>query len=230
MINREIYKFTSIAEKWWDLDGPFKMLHNLNPLRLKFVLDNCLEKKESILDLGCGGGIFCEAAANNGFSRVCGVDLGLENIEIAQEHAKQNGFTNIEYFHSDIKEIFQSNDVQFDIITAFEVVEHCDDWRDFLNSAIRLLKPGGLFFVSTINRNVKSYFQAILAAEYVLRWVPRGTHEWKKFLKPSEIAEHLDKVDLVLKSANGIKFDILSCELIESNDLDVNYMLCFEKK
>jgi 2-polyprenyl-6-hydroxyphenyl methylase/3-demethylubiquinone-9 3-methyltransferase len=236
----EINKFTEKANEWWDPNGSFKMLHEIYPLRLIFILssialnhdidlksiDNTINNI-NILDVGCGGGILCESIAKNLInSKITGIDAGYENIQIAKEHCSQFDL-NIDYINTSL-ENFESKK-KFDVVVSLEVIEHCEDYKAFLEQLSNLLKPNGLLFLSTINRNLKSYFQAIIAAEYILKWVPKKTHEWKKFLKPSEINKVLEKENLKIKKIKGIKFDIITQSWYESNDIDVNYMLVAQK-
>jgi 2-polyprenyl-6-hydroxyphenyl methylase/3-demethylubiquinone-9 3-methyltransferase len=228
----EISKFTKIADEWWDRNGPFKMLHEINPIRLNFILDNLNDEQlESIniLDVGCGGGILCESLAKNNLknANITGIDPGFENIQIAKEHSKKSNL-NINYIDTSL-ENFES-ETKFDIVISFEVIEHCENYKTFLKQLSHLLKPNGLLFLSTINRNFKSYLQAIIAAEYILKWIPKKTHEWKKFLKPSEINRILEKENIKIQKIKGMKFDLFSQSWCECDDINVNYMLVAQKK
>ena len=231
----EINNFTSQAHQWWDEKGPFKPLHKINPVRLSFVRSEIinhfsLENTEDaqplkglkILDVGCGGGLLCEPLARLG-AQVTGLDAGQENIDIATQHAKESGLE-ITYV-CQTSEDLAATGAQFDIVTALEIVEHVADVDLFMKSCSDLVRPGGQLFMSTLNRTLKSYALGIVAAEYILRWVPKGTHQWRKFLEPAELAEHLEKQGLHLKNLQGLTLDPFSNTWNLSQDLDVNYLL-----
>ena len=224
----EINKFNNASDDWWNKHGEFKILHLINILRVEFI-HKCISstiKDQKVLDIGCGGGILCESLANND-ACVTGIDAGEDNINIAREHALTNKL-NIQY--TCVKaEDFQP-DEQYDIVCAMEVIEHTEHWNMFLDSISKFVKPGGFLFISTLNRNVKSYLLGIIAAEYVLKWVKRGTHTWSKFLKPSEISQYLDSLDFKLIEASGLKYNIFKNTWSLDENLDVNFILCFQKK
>ena len=233
---KEIEKFSKIAEEWWDPKGKFKPLHNFNPLRISYLKENIiksfnLQKKDKILsgvkilDIGCGGGLLCEPMSRLG-ADVFGMDASEKNIEIAKIHAKKSSL-NIEYFCSS-PEKFKS-DLKFDVILNMEIVEHVEDVDFFLKSCSKLLKKNGLMFVATINKTLKSYIFAIVGAEYVLRWLPIGTHEWEKFVKPEDLKKILSKHDLSLNKLDGMNFDIIKNEWNISKDLSINYIAKFIK-
>ena len=237
-LQSEIHKFTSKSSEWWNTQGSFKLLHEINPIRLNFIVENSIDidfSNAKLLDVGCGGGILCESLISIGFQdkNITGLDAGRENIEVAKEHAFQNNYQ-INYVNS-VLEDFNSPEL-FDIVTAFEVIEHCDYYDIFLKKLSSLVKPGGLIFISTINRTIKSYLQAIIGAEYILRWLPRNTHQWKKFLKPSEIDRVLLQNECEIQKMEGIKFDILTQTWYSTKNskgccgkIDVNYMLMAKK-
>jgi 2-polyprenyl-6-hydroxyphenyl methylase/3-demethylubiquinone-9 3-methyltransferase len=227
----EIKKFTSQASEWWNPTGSFKLLHTINPIRLNFIKNNIGDsdfENTKILDVGCGGGILCESLTTIGFldKNITGLDAGYENIGVAKNHASANN-TNINYYNSSLED-FETGEL-FDIVVSFEVIEHCEDYKLFLYNLSKLTKPGGLIFLSTINRTAKSYLQAIIGAEYILKWIPKKTHEWKKFLKPSEIDKVLLQNNCETKKIAGIKFDILNQKWYEDTQIDVNYMLVAQK-
>lgn len=230
----EVEKFSRMADEWWDPNGKFKPLHQLNPVRMRFVRDEALAhfalseetntplKGLRVLDIGCGGGLLCEPLARLG-ATVVGVDASEKNIKIAKLHAASSELT-IDYRAGTAESLAEAGE-QFDIVTALEIVEHVADVDLFIQSVSKLVKPGGLAFFSTINRTPKSYLMAIVGAEYVMRWLPRGTHEWKKFLKPSEMAQHFATNDLTLKTQRGMVLNPLAWEWsLSEYDLDVNYL------
>jgi 2-polyprenyl-6-hydroxyphenyl methylase / 3-demethylubiquinone-9 3-methyltransferase len=225
--NKEVGNFTSIAESWWDLNGSFSVLHKLNPVRVKYIFNKCGEnlKDKHILDFGCGGGIVSEALARMG-ARVTGIDAGEENIEVAKLHAMEMGL-NIDYIHKSIEEY--ASDIKFDVLLALEILEHVADVKLTLEYCSKLVKKDGLIILSTINRNAASFLKAIVAAEYVLNIVPKGTHKHSKFLKPSEIGEILTSNDFRLESVDGLKYDPFSGKFSMTDDCRVNYFLTARK-
>uniref|UniRef100_A0A3B0JFH2 Ubiquinone biosynthesis O-methyltransferase n=1 Tax=Wolbachia endosymbiont of Aleurodicus floccissimus TaxID=2152762 RepID=A0A3B0JFH2_9RICK len=224
----EISKFAKIAGEWWNENGKFKPLHMMNPVRVSYIVEKIKELKKcdlkelSLLDVGCGGGILSESMARVGIS-VAGIDVCEENIKVAQSHAKKVGL-NIEYTHTSIEEL--SNDKKYDVVLLMEVVEHVDNLEFFMKKAIALLKPEGLIFISTINRTIKSFCLAIVGAEYILNWLPKGTHNWNKFLKPSEIANHLRENNVTLQNMAGMEYNVIKREWNLTKGVDVNYILC----
>lgn len=222
----EVKKFSDLSSRWWDVSAssPFFHLHLMNPLRVKFVLDSVEIKKKDLLDIGCGGGIASESFARIG-ALVTGIDASKENIDAAKFHASDVGL-DINYKNISLQEVGQ----QFDIITCFEVIEHVENVEQFLQEVISLLKPNGMIFISTINRTKKSYLAAIIAAEYIMKYVPVGTHDWNKFIKPSELHDIVlksAKSDISLKSLAGMKFNPISKCWVMTDSLDVNYIACF---
>ena len=234
---KEIQKFSKLADEWWDANGKFKPLHAFNPIRIKYIIDKCkyhfdLQKNQTeplstlkVLDVGCGGGLVCEPLSRLG-AKVTGIDASSKNIQVAKIHAKKNNLK-INYLNTspEKKEI---ND-KFDVVLNLEIVEHVDNLDLFLESASKLLKKNGIMFVATINRTFESYIKAIIGAEYVLRWLPIGTHDWAKFLKPKEIEEKMNKLDFKKSSLEGFNFNILSNNWSLSKDCAVNYMIVFKK-
>ena len=216
-INKEeIEKFSRIAEEWWNPEGKFKPLHKFNPVRIEYIKDNILkdfslEKKNKplkgikILDVGCGGGLLSEPLCRLG-AEVTGVDASEKNIKVAKIHAKKTNLK-IDYFCSSPEKMKASQ--KFDVILNMEIVEHVEDINLFLRSCTNLLKKNGIMFVATINKTLKSYLFAIVGAEYVLRWLPIGTHDWEKFVKPDDLTEILKKNNLTLTKLDGVKFNIL---------------------
>ena len=234
---KEIEKFSKIAEEWWDPKGKFKPLHNFNPLRISYLKENIiktfnLKKKDKILsgikilDIGCGGGLLSEPMSRLG-ADVFGMDASEKNIEVAKIHAKKNGL-NIEYFCTS-PEKFQSS-LKFDVILNMEIIEHVDDVDFFLESCSKLLKKDGIMFVATLNKTLKSYFFAIIGAEYILRWLPIGTHEWEKFVKPEELIDISKKHNLILSDLKGVKLNLIKNDWHLSSDKSVNYIAKFIKR
>lgn len=236
---KEIAHFAAMADSWWDAGGKFKPLHDLNPVRMQFIRDHIAQHFGKditqptpfgglrMLDIGCGGGLVCEPLARLG-ADVTGIDATEENIGVAHLHAEQMGLT-IDYRHTTAEAMVQQNK-QYDIVFALEIIEHVADIDAFLDAATALVKPGGLLFMSTLNRTAKSYALAIVGAEYVLRWLPRGTHHWNKFLKPSELVLPLETRGLKTEALTGLTFNPLSREWrLNGKDLSVNYMLAAVK-
>ncbi len=236
-INKEeIEKFSKIAEEWWDPTGKFKPLHKFNPIRISYIKENILstfnlKKKEKILngikilDIGCGGGLLSEPMARLG-ADVVGIDASDKNIHVAKLHAKKNNLK-IKYFCTS-PENFKT-DIKFDVILNMEIIEHVENVNLFLKSCSKLLKKNGIMFIATLNKTLKSYLFAIIGAEYILRWLPIGTHEWEKFVKPEQLIDITKTCDLTLNDLKGLKFNLISDEWKISNDKSVNYIAKFVK-
>ncbi len=233
---KEIEKFSKMAVEWWDPKGKFKPLHKFNPIRIKYIKDNIIDsfnlkktekplKKIEILDIGCGGGLLSEPITRLG-ANVTGIDASIKNIKIAKLHAK-NSKLDISYICSSPEKLQIKK--KFDVILNMEVVEHVEDINFFLKSCSNLLKKNGIMFVATINKTLKSYMFAIVGAEYVLRWLPIGTHEWVKFVKPDDLKNILKKNNLITERLDGMQFNILKDEWCISRDLSVNYIAKFIK-
>ncbi len=231
----EIERFSRIAEEWWDPKGKFAPLHRLNPVRLAYIRDRAAAhwRREpltgapleglSLLDIGCGGGLLCEPMTRLG-AMVTGIDAAERNIATARLHAERQGLA-IDYGEG-TAEALAAEGRQFDIVLALEIVEHVADVDLFLRSLGRLAKPGGLVFLSTLNRTAKAWALAVAGAEYVLRWLPRGTHDWRKFLKPSEVVRGLRSGGIETQEVVGVVYSPLSrAWSLNASDLDVNYML-----
>ena len=233
---KEIEKFSKIAAEWWNPNGKFKPLHKFNPIRIKYIKENIINdfklknkkkplEKINILDVGCGGGLLSEPMHRLG-ANVTGIDASNKNIKIAKLHAKKNKLK-IDYLCSSPEKLKIKK--KFDVILNMEIVEHVEDVQFFLKSCSGLLKKNGLMFVATINKTLKSYMFAIVGAEYVLRWLPIGTHEWEKFVKPEDIKNILKKYNLILNNLDGMHFNIIKDEWNISKDVSVNYIAKFKK-
>lgn len=224
---QEIQKFNEFAKIWWDPNGDMKPLHQLNPLRLQFINEHAELNNKTVLDLGCGGGILTESLAKAG-ANAYGIDMSEKIIQVAKQHAEQNKLA-INYQMISAEEFAQQHSQEFDVITCMEMLEHVPDPRSILQAAATLLKPQGKLFVSTINRNLKSYLMAIVGAEYVLRLLPRGTHEYAKFIRPSELRQWAFEAGFTLKKIKGMAYQPFTQEFSLTDDVAVNYLVCFEK-
>ena len=234
--SKEIEKFSKIAEEWWNPNGKFKPLHKFNPIRISYIKENIIEslkisikkfplKKIKILDIGCGGGLLSEPMCRLG-ADVTAIDASEKNISIAKLHAKKNKLK-INYVCTSPEKLKNKN--KFDVILNMEIIEHVEDVNFFLKSCSNLLKKNGIMFIATLNKTLKSYAFAIVGAEYILKWLPVGTHEWEKFIKPDELINILKKNDLKLDKLDGMKFNIITDKWKISNDKSVNYIAKFIK-
>ena len=233
---KEIEKFSKIASQWWDPDGKFKPLHNFNPIRIGYIKDSIIKhykikystkpfKKIHILDIGCGGGLLSEPMCRLG-ANVVGIDASKKNIEVAKFHAKKNNLK-INYTCSS-PEVFKSNK-KFDVVLNMEIIEHVEDVNLFIKKSSQLLKKNGLMFIATLNKTLKSYLFAIIGAEYVLRWLPIGTHDWEKFVKPEDLIKISKKNNLKIEKLNGFNYNILKNKWNISKNSSVNYIALFKK-
>ena len=233
---KEIEKFSKIAEEWWDPEGKFKPLHKFNPIRISYIKENIIKtfklddnktplKNIKILDIGCGGGLLSEPMCKLG-AKVTGIDASDKNIKVAKLHSKKNNLK-IDYLCSSPEKF--NADAKFDVILNMEIVEHVENVNFFLKSCSKLLKKNGIMFVATFNKTLKSYIFAIVGAEYILRWLPIGTHEWEKFLKPEELISILKKNDLRLDRIDGMNFNLIKDKWSVGNDKSVNYIAKFIK-
>ena len=233
---KEIEKFSKIAEEWWNPYGKFKPLHKFNPIRISYIRDNIIKtlklenkkrplEKVKILDIGCGGGLLSEPMRRLG-AEVIGIDASDKNIKVAKLHAKKNNL-DIKYICSSPEKLNIKS--KFDVILNMEIVEHVQDVNFFLKSCSNLLKKDGIMFVATLNKTFRSYLFAIIGAEYILRWLPIGTHEWDKFVKPEDLINILKKYDLNLDKIDGMKFNPVKDEWSISSDKSINYIGKFIK-
>lgn len=226
---QEVEKFSRIADEWWSETGKFKPLHKFNPVRVGFIRREiekyfAINSELKILDVGCGGGLIAEPFARMG-ATVTAIDASEKNIAVAKIHAEKSGLK-IDYRAAAAEELNE----QFDVVFALEIIEHVADVEAFVKSCAGLVRPGGLLFIATMNRTLKSLALAKIAAEYILRWVPQGTHDWKKFLKPSELNAVASKHGLSLKNLRGFEYNILNDEWREAENVDVNFVAVFVKK
>jgi 2-polyprenyl-6-hydroxyphenyl methylase/3-demethylubiquinone-9 3-methyltransferase len=233
---KEIQKFSRIAAEWWDPNGKFKPLHNFNPIRIKYIKDNLVKdfniktsnkpfKNIRILDIGCGGGLLSEPMSRLGAS-VVGIDASEKNIQVAKFHAKKSKLK-IDYKVASPEKLKAK--IKFDVVLNMEIIEHVDDINFFIKESSKLLKKNGVMFVATLNKTLKSYAFAILGAEYILKWLPIGTHDWEKFVKPNDLINISKKNNLILKKLDGMKFNILDNSWKVSDDTSVNYITKFIK-
>ena len=234
---KEIEKFSKLAEEWWNPNGKFAPLHKFNPIRIEYIKEKLIShyklnpdsdeplKNINILDLGCGGGLLSEPMKRLG-AKITGIDASVENIKIAKIHAKQMSLK-INYICCAPEKLKIKN--KFDVILNMEIVEHVENLDLFIEKSSNLLKKNGLMFVATLNKTLKSYLFAIVGAEYILKWLPIGTHDWEKFVKPGELIKIAKKNNLKLKKIDGVKFNPLLDKWNISNDNSVNYITKFEK-
>ena len=222
---QEINKFSELASRWWDPEGEFKPLHLINPLRLDFInqhSEGLFDKQ--VVDIGCGGGILAESMARAG-ARVTGLDMAEASLEVAKLHGLESGIK-VDYVCSTAEDFAQNNAGKFDIVTCMEMLEHVPDPASVVMACAKLVKPGGHVFFSTLNRNIKSYLMGIVGAEYVLKLVPKGTHNHSKFIKPSELMAMTDQAGLLPRDMTGLHMDPISQGFyLSSNNVDVNYLL-----
>ena len=234
--NEEIEKFSKIANEWWDPFGKFKPLHKFNPIRIEYIKENIIKtfkikdkvkplRKIKLLDIGCGGGLLSEPMTRLG-ADVTGIDASIKNINVAKIHAKKSNLK-INYICSTPEDLKINQ--KFDVILNMEIIEHVNDVNMFIKSCSKHLKKDGIMFVATLNKTLKSYVFAIIGAEYILRWLPIGTHEWEKFVKPEKIIKVLKENKLSLDKLDGMKFNILTNEWNLSKDKSINYIAKFIK-
>ena len=233
---KEIEKFSKIAEEWWNPQGKFKPLHKFNPIRISYIKKSIIKNFKlkiknkpleniKILDIGCGGGLLSEPMSKLG-ADVVGIDASKNNIKIAELHAKKSNLK-IRYYCTSPEKF--KTETKFDVILNMEIIEHVNDVDFYLKSCSRLLKKNGIMFVATLNKTLKSYLFAIVGAEYILRWLPIGTHDWEKFIKPNDLINMLKKYKLEINKLDGVKFDIIKNDWNLSSDKSINYIAEFIK-
>tara|TARA_B100001121_G_scaffold310417_1_gene341315 strand:+ start:5853 stop:6578 length:726 start_codon:yes stop_codon:yes gene_type:complete len=237
-INKEeIQKFSDLADEWWDVKGKFKPLHMFNPIRIEYITENIKQhynidltknnflKSLNILDIGCGGGLISEPMARLG-GKVTGIDASEKNIKIAQLHAKKNNL-DIQYINKSPEQLKEFE--KFDVILNLEIIEHVENVNLYLDSCYKLLKKNGIMFTATLNRTLTSYIKAIIGAEYILRWLPIGTHDWNKFIKPEELEKLLTNRNFKTIDTKGLEFNPILNKWKKSDNLSVNYIFCSSK-
>ncbi len=223
----EIRKFESLASRWWDPNSEFKPLHDINPLRVNYISQHINLAEKRVLDIGCGGGILAEALAHHG-AAVTAIDKAEASLSVAKLHLLESQL-DISYLDSTAEEFAEAQPAQFDVVTCLEMLEHVPDPSSVVAACQRLVKPGGLVFFSTINRNLKSYLFAIIGAEYLLNLLPRGTHDYSKLIKPSELATWSRQAHLALRDQIGMGYNPMTKKYFLQNSVDVNYLACYEK-
>lgn len=223
----EIRKFDGLAQIWWDPDGPMGVLHTVNPLRTGFIRKNAPLKGKKVLDVGCGGGILTEALAREG-ARATGIDLAETLLKIARQHAGEAGLP-IEYLSTNVGDLAHERRCAYDVVACLEMLEHVPDPKKVINSCVKLLKPDGCLFLSTINRNLKAFLLAIVGAEYVLRILPRGTHHYRKLIKPEEINQWAGENDFRLSEVSSLVYNPFTKTFKMRAGADVNYMACYRR-
>jgi 2-polyprenyl-6-hydroxyphenyl methylase/3-demethylubiquinone-9 3-methyltransferase len=224
----ELAKFSDLAHRWWDMDGEFRPLHQINPLRLDWISSICPLRDLQVLDVGCGGGILADAMARSG-AQVTGIDLATKALRVAQLHALEAQTANVQYREISVEALAQQQAGSFDAVTCMEMLEHVPDPASVVRACAALVKPGGWVFFSTLNRNLKSFALAIVGAEYVLNLLPRGTHEYAKMVRPSELANYCRSVDLDLRHTRGMQYNPLTQRYWMSADTSVNYLFATQK-
>lgn len=219
----EVNKFAELAHQWWDMQGVFKPLHQLNPLRLNYIDSRASIAGKRVLDVGCGGGILSESMAQRG-AQVTGIDMADKSLQVAQLHALESG-VQLEYRCVAVEALAQEAPHTFDVVTCMEMLEHVPDPASVVRACATLVKPGGHVFFSTLNRNAKAYLMAVVGAEYVLNLLPKGTHDYSKFIKPSELAAWMRQSGLELQHQTGVTYHPLNKQYALTMDASVNYML-----
>ena len=224
----ELAKFSELAHRWWDVNSEFRPLHQINPLRLEWINGLVSLKQNQVLDVGCGGGILSDAMARAG-AHVTGIDLATKSLKVAQLHALETQTPNVNYREVSAEALAEEAPAQFDVVTCMEMLEHVPDPASVVQACADLAKPGATLFFSTLNRNLKSYVFAIVGAEYILRLLPKGTHQYAKFIKPSELARYIRQANLEVIGMKGLTYNPITQVYRLSDDTDVNYMIAVRK-
>ena len=224
---QEIAKFEELASRWWDPDSEFKPLHEINPLRLEYIDRRASLKGKTVVDIGCGGGILAESMALKG-ANVLGIDMGKAPLSVASLHKLESG-AELEYLQITAEELAERDAGKYDVVTCMEMLEHVPDPASVIAACSKLVKPDGHVFFSTINRNPKSYLFAIVGAEYIMQMLPKGTHDYSKFIKPSELESWARDADLHLRELTGMSYNLLSKKYSLGHDVDVNYLMHTQK-
>jgi len=219
----EINKFEVLASRWWDPESEFKPLHDINPLRLNYIDERAQLPEKKVVDIGCGGGLLSEGMALRG-AQVTGVDMGEAPLQVARLHQLESG-VKVDYLQTTAEQLAEKQTEQFDVVTCLEMLEHVPSPASVIKACAKLAKPGGHLFFSTINRNPKSYLMAVLGAEYILQMLPKGTHEYGKFIKPSELAASIRAAELDLEDITGMTYNPLTKKYKFGKDVDVNYIV-----
>ncbi|UXH76657.1 bifunctional 2-polyprenyl-6-hydroxyphenol methylase/3-demethylubiquinol 3-O-methyltransferase UbiG [Roseateles amylovorans] len=220
----ELAKFSELAHRWWDTESEFKPLHQINPLRLNWIDGLSPIQGKQVLDVGCGGGILADAMARKG-ATVLGIDLATKSLRVAELHAMEAGTENVSYQEIAVEALAAQRPAAFDVVTCMEMLEHVPDPASVVRALGQLVKPGGWVFMSTLNRNFKSFMLAIVGAEYVLRMLPKGTHEYARFIRPSELAQMCRDAGLEPQTSKGLTYNPLTQRYKLGSDTDVNYLL-----
>ena len=218
----EIKRFEAIAAEWWDPDGRFKPLHQINPLRLDYIAQRVDLSSAKVLDVGCGGGLLAETMASRG-AEVTGIDRSPKALSVAAVHAEQSG-VDVDYKENDAETWAQTHEETYDVVTCLEVLEHVPDVERAVKACADMLKPGGLFFFATLNRTPECYLKAIIGAEYVMGWLPKGTHQYSKFIRPSEMVQAVRRAGLAEQDMQGMSYRMLLGQFYLSHNLNVNYL------
>ncbi len=220
---QEIAKFDEVAARWWDPDSEFKPLHDINPLRLDFIDGQAGLKDKAVLDVGCGGGILAEGLASRG-AQVTAIDMAGASLQVARLHLLESGY-DIDYRQTTVEDMAQQHPRQFDVVTCMELLEHVPDPASVVDACTRLVKPGGHVFFSTLNRNPKAYLLAVVGAEYILRMLPKSTHDYARFIQPAELDAWMRRSGLTLRKMAGITYNPLTRQYRLGDDVSVNYLV-----